>query len=161
MQYLFLGAAIVLEIIATTLLKASAGFTKLLPGLGCVIFYALCFYLFSRALLNIDLGVAYATWCAGGIVATTIISALVFGQKINLIGIISIVFMVVGCVVLNLLGWAGLCGELLIRGRGGNCCSGPGRKMFSGKINPLKPPASAGRRSRRRWRRRQSKSRPR
>ena len=74
MQYLFLGAAIVLEIIATTLLKASAGFTKLLPGLGCVIFYALCFYLFSRALLNIDLGVAYATWCAGGIVATTIIS---------------------------------------------------------------------------------------
>lgn len=57
MQYLFLGAAIVLEIIATTLLKASAGFTKLLPGLGCVIFYALCFYLFSRALLNIDLGV--------------------------------------------------------------------------------------------------------
>ena len=35
-----------------------------------MIFYALCFYLFSRALLNIDLGVAYATWCAGGIVAT-------------------------------------------------------------------------------------------
>lgn len=107
MQYLFLGAAIVLEIIATTLLKASAGFTKLLPGLGCVIFYALCFYLFSRALLNIDLGVAYATWCAGGIVATTIISALVFGQKINLIGIVSIILIVVGCVLLNLFGSAG------------------------------------------------------
>jgi len=104
MQYLFLGAAIVLEIIATTLLKASAGFTKLLPGLGCVIFYALCF---SRALLNIDLGVAYATWCAGGIVATTIISALVFGQKINLIGIVSIILIVVGCVLLNLFGSAG------------------------------------------------------
>ena len=107
MQYLFLGAAIVLEIIATTLLKASAGFTKLLPGRGCVIFYALCFYLFSRALLNIDLGVAYATWCAGGIVATTIISALVFGQKINLIGIVSIILIVVGCVLLNLFGSAG------------------------------------------------------
>ena len=55
MQYLCWGAASVLEIRATTLLKASAGFTKLLPGLGCVIFYALCFYLFSRALLNLSL----------------------------------------------------------------------------------------------------------
>ena len=44
---------------------------------------------------------------AGGIVATTIISALVFGQKINLIGIISIVLIVVGCVLLNLFGSAG------------------------------------------------------
>ena len=80
MPYVLLGAAIILEIIATTLLKASEGFTKLIPTLFCIVFYVLCFYSFSKALLNINLGVAYATWCAGGIVATTIISALIFGQ---------------------------------------------------------------------------------
>lgn len=81
MQYILLCTAIILEIIATTLLKTSEGFTKLLPAFGCIVLYICCFYAFSKALLRIDLGVAYATWCAGGIVATTIISALVFGQN--------------------------------------------------------------------------------
>ena len=65
------------------------------------------FYAFSKALLRIDLGVAYATWCAGGIVATTIISALVFGQKLNTIGVIAIVLIIAGCVILNLFGTSG------------------------------------------------------
>ncbi len=107
MHYVLLGAAIIFEIIATTLLKASEGFTKLLPASGCVIFYILCFYSFSKALLKINLGVAYATWCAGGIVATTIISAVVFGQKLNTAGIIAVVLIVTGCVILNLYGTSG------------------------------------------------------
>ena len=100
MQYILLCTAIILEIIATTLLKTSEGFTKLLPAFGCIVLY-IC------ALLRIDLGVAYATWCAGGIVATTIISALVFGQKINTIGVIAIVLIIAGCVILNLFGTSG------------------------------------------------------
>lgn len=107
MQYILLGSAIILEIIATTLLKASEGFTKLLPASGCIILYILCFYAFSKALLSIDLGVAYATWCAGGIVATTIISAVVFGQKVNTVGVIAIILIIIGCVILNLFGTSG------------------------------------------------------
>ena len=107
MQYVFLGMAIVFEIIATTLLKASEGFSKLIPAAGCVVFYILCFYSFSKALLKIDLGVAYATWCAGGIVATTVIAAVVFGQKLNTVGVIAVVMIVVGCVILNLYGTSG------------------------------------------------------
>ena len=107
MQYVLLGMAIVFEIIATTLLKASEGFSKLIPAAGCVVFYILCFYSFSKALLKINLGVAYATWCAGGIVATTIISAVVFGQKLNTAGIIAVVLIVTGCVILNLYGTSG------------------------------------------------------
>ena len=61
----------------------------------------------SKALLSIDLGVAYATWCAGGIVATTIISAAVFGQKVNTVGVIAIILIIVGCVILNLFGTSG------------------------------------------------------
>lgn len=104
MQYVLLGAAVILEIIATTLLKSSLGFTKLLPTIFCIVFYILCFFLFSKALNSIDLGVAYATWCAAGIVATAIISAVVFDQKLNIVGIIGIVLIVTGCVVLNLFG---------------------------------------------------------
>lgn len=107
MQYVLLGMAIVFEIIATTLLKASEGFSKLIPAAGCVVFYILCFYSFSKALLKIDLGVAYATWCAGGIVATTVIAAVVFGQKLNTDGVIAVVMIVVGCVILNLYGTSG------------------------------------------------------
>ena len=107
MQYVLLGMAIVFEIIATTLLKASEGFSKLIPAAGCVVFYILCFYSFSKALLKIDLGVAYATWCAGGIVATTVIAAVVFGQKLNTVGVIAVVMIVVGCVILNLYGTYG------------------------------------------------------
>ena len=107
MQYVLLGMAIVFEIIATTLLKASEGFSKLIPAAGCVVFYILCFYSFSKALLKIDLGVAYATWCAGGIVATTVIAAVVFGQKLNTVGVLAVVMIVVGCVILNLYGTSG------------------------------------------------------
>ena len=107
MQYVLLGMPIVFEIIATTLLKASEGFSKLIPAAGCVVFYILCFYSFSKALLKIDLGVAYATWCAGGIVATTVIAAVVFGQKLNTVGVIAVVMIVVGCVILNLYGTSG------------------------------------------------------
>ena len=107
MHYILLGAAIIFEIIATTLLKASEGFSKLIPDAGCVIFYVLCFYSFSKALLKINLGVAYATWCAGGIVATAVISSVVFGQKLNTIGIIAVILIVTGCVILNLYGTSG------------------------------------------------------
>lgn len=107
MQYVLLGSAIILEIIATSLLKASEGFTKLLPATCCIVLYIICFYAFSKALLSINLGVAYATWCAGGIVATTIISAVVFGQKVNMIGVFAIVLIIIGCVILNLFGTSG------------------------------------------------------
>ena len=106
MQYILLGSAVVLEIIATTLLKTSEGFSKLVPSISCIIFYVICFYCFSKALLKINLGVAYATWCAGGIVATAIISSIIFRQKLSTLGIIGIILIVAGCVILNLYGTA-------------------------------------------------------
>lgn len=104
MSYLLLGTAIILEIAATTFLKYSEGFTKLKPTAACIILYVLCFYSFSKALNGIDIGVAYATWCAGGIVATNVIAAFLFGQKLSMIGIIGIGLIVTGCVMLNLFG---------------------------------------------------------
>lgn len=104
MAYFLLAVAIVCEIIATTLLKTSNGFTVLMPSIGCAAMYICCFVAFSKALTSIDLGVAYATWCAGGIVVTSIISAVLFGEKLTTVGIIGIAFIVVGCILVNLYG---------------------------------------------------------
>lgn len=106
MAYAMLGGAIILELIATTLLKYSTGFTRLYPTLGCLVAYFVCFLLFSKALNSINLGVAYATWSAVGIVASTIISAVLFGEKLNIVGMVSVALIITGCVLLNLFGVA-------------------------------------------------------
>lgn len=106
MAYILLGCAIVLELMGTTLLKYSVGFTKLYPTIGCLVAYFLCFFLFSKALNSINLGAAYATWSAVGIVVSAIISALLFGERLNFIGIVSLVFIITGCILLNLFGVA-------------------------------------------------------
>ncbi len=106
MAYVLLGLAILLELTGTTLLKYSVGFTKLYPTIGCLFSYFLCFYLFSKALNQINLGAAYATWSAIGIVASTLISSFLFGEKLNPVGIISLVLIIAGCVILNLFGIA-------------------------------------------------------
>ena len=104
MAYILLGLAIGLELLATTLLKYSAGFTRPWPTLGCLLSYISCFYLLSKALNTINLGVAYATWSAVGIVVTSIISVALFGEKVNLTGVMSLILITSGCILLNLYG---------------------------------------------------------
>lgn len=107
MHYLLLAGAIALEIFATTQLKLSEGFTKLTPSVLSLAAYGFCFFLFSKALNRIDLGIAYATWSAVGIVATSIIAALAFGQKLTTAGIVGMGLILAGVVVVNLFGSAG------------------------------------------------------
>ena len=104
MSYLLLAFAIGLEIAATTFLKMSEGFSKLLPTLACIGAYALCYFSFSKAVMKINLGVAYATWCGIGIAATTLISFFVFQEKITGPGIFGVILILVGCIILNLYG---------------------------------------------------------
>ena len=104
MFYLYLGIAIVLEVIGSSLLALSEGFTKLLPTVASLALYGVCFYAFSKALQGIDLGVAYATWCSAGIIMTSAIAVLFFGQKLNAVGVVSVILIIAGCVLLNLFG---------------------------------------------------------
>ena len=104
--YFYLTAAIMLELAATTLLKYSEGFTKLLPTVCCCILYGFCFFSLSKALNGLNLGVAYATWCGVGIVASALISAFIFRQGLTILGILGVVLIVTGCLVLNLSGAA-------------------------------------------------------
>ena len=95
-----------IEVFASSMLEYSNGFTRPGPSLLCVCMYALSAFLLARALLEIDLGIAYATWCSLGIVATSIIAAVVFGQKLTPVGVIGVALILSGCLLVNLFGAA-------------------------------------------------------
>ena len=102
MHYLFLTLAIVGELIGTTCLKYSAGFTKLVPTLLTIAAYTVCFFFFSRALNGISLNIASAL----GIIVATLLSVFLFGEQITPMGIIGTIIVIVGVVILNLFGAA-------------------------------------------------------
>ena len=102
--YLFLTIAIASELIGTTFLKYSTGFTKLVPSIISIIAYIVCFFFLSKSLININLSIAYATWSAVGLIVTTIISTVIFKQGITLVGVIGIILITVGVIILNLFG---------------------------------------------------------
>ncbi|MFC6274136.1 DMT family transporter [Levilactobacillus tangyuanensis] len=104
MPYVYLGAAIFGELIGTNLLKAATGFTRLIPAMGAMVAYGLCFYFLSLAMKSIDLNIAYAIWAGIGIVITTVISLTIWHEPINLASIVGMGLVVVGVVVLNLYG---------------------------------------------------------
>jgi small multidrug resistance pump len=101
MRYIFLSLAIILEVIGSSFMKASDGFTKWLPSTVVVVAYISCFYFLSLTLKSIPLGVAYAIWAGLGIVLTAAVSVFIFKQKLDLPAIIGIVFIVVGVVIMN------------------------------------------------------------
>lgn len=104
MAYLYLAIAIVGELIGTTYLKYSDGFTKLWPSVISIVSYGLCFFIFSKSLQSINLSVAYATWSAVGLIVTSLISVFIFKEGITPAGIAAIVMITAGVVVLNLYG---------------------------------------------------------
>ena len=81
--WLFLVIAIVGEVIATSALKSSEGFTKLAPSAVVIIGYGIAFYFLSLVLKSIPVGVAYAVWSGLGVVIITAIAWLLHGQKLD------------------------------------------------------------------------------
>ena len=100
--WLYLGAAIVLEIIGTSLLKLSDGFEKTHWGALAIIAYSLSFWVFAPALKVIPVGVAYAIWSGAGILAITIIGVFFFEQRLQVIQYLFIALIVAGAIGLNL-----------------------------------------------------------
>ena len=101
MKYLFLALAIILEVIGSSFMKASNGFTKVIPASITIIAYIVCFFFLSQALKHIPLGIAYAIWGGLGIVLTAIISVVVFKQSLDLPAIIGIILIVSGVFVMS------------------------------------------------------------
>lgn len=94
--------AVLSEVIATTALKFSDGFTKWLPSLVTVVGYGLSFYLLSLGLKVIPLGTAYALWSGIGIVLTVIIGMVFWHEQMDWARGIGIALIIIGIIVINL-----------------------------------------------------------
>jgi len=103
MPWLFLGIAITGEVIGTTALKASHGFTKWGYGALSVASYAVSFYFLAIILKTIPIGIAYAIWSGAGVALVTFIGVVLLGQKLDLFAYLGIALIVAGVLVLNLL----------------------------------------------------------
>ncbi|MDR2401083.1 MAG: multidrug efflux SMR transporter [Deferribacteraceae bacterium] len=101
-NWLFLILAVLLEITATTALKMSGQFSKLIPSLITIAGYIGSFWFLSLSLRTVPLGVAYAVWSGLGIIALAAIGVLKFKQMIDFPAVIGIVLIVAGVFVLLL-----------------------------------------------------------
>lgn len=100
--WLYLAIAIVSEVIATSALKPSEGFTRLLPSVLVVVGYGIAFYFLSLTLRAIPIGITYAVWSGVGIALITLIGWLVFGQKLDMASLAGIGLIVSGVLVIHL-----------------------------------------------------------
>jgi small multidrug resistance pump len=101
-QWIFLSVAIVSEVIATSALKASDGFSRPWPSLVVVTGYAIAFYFLSLTLKTVPVGVAYAIWSGAGVALIALIGWAFFGQALDMPAIIGMLLIVAGVIVLNL-----------------------------------------------------------
>lgn len=102
MGWVYLVSAILLEIFATTMMKLSNGMTSLWPTVGMFIGYILCFASLAMALKTIDMSVAYAIWCALGIVLIAAIGMIFFHESFNYAKLTGLLLIVIGVITLKL-----------------------------------------------------------
>jgi small multidrug resistance pump len=93
--------AIASEIVGTTAMKLSLGFTRPLPGGIVVVSYAMSFYLLSNSLKHIPLGVAYAIWSGLGTVGIFLVGVLIWNEQFTLPRVLGILFIIVGVVLVS------------------------------------------------------------
>ncbi|MBA6419129.1 DMT family transporter [Pseudomonas neustonica] len=101
-HWFYLATAIVTEVIATSALKASEGFSKPLPSVVVVIGYLVSFYFLSLTLKTIPVGIAYAIWSGVGIVLISLVAWMLYGQKLDLPALIGMGMIMAGVMVINL-----------------------------------------------------------
>lgn len=100
--YLSLAIAIISEVIATSALRASDGFSKLIPSVLVVVGYALAFLFLSITLKSIPVGIAYAIWSGLGVVLISIVAYFLYGQTLDVPALIGMALILAGVLVLNL-----------------------------------------------------------
>ncbi|WP_425291441.1 DMT family transporter [Aquamicrobium lusatiense] len=102
LTYLYLFVAIIFEVIATTALKQTDGFTRLLPSLMTILGYALAFYFLALTLRTMPVGIVYAIWSGAGIILITAIGWLLFRQSLDLPALVGMGLIMAGVLVINL-----------------------------------------------------------
>ncbi|WP_429301595.1 DMT family transporter [Paraburkholderia sp. GAS199] len=100
--YALLAIAIVAEVIATSAMRASEGFSRFLPAAVVVVGYGIAFYCLSLTLKTIPVGIVYAVWSGAGIVLITLVAVVMYRQVPDLPAIIGLGLIIAGVAVLNM-----------------------------------------------------------
>jgi len=100
--FALLGIAIVAEVIATSAMRASEGFSRLLPSVVVVLGYGIAFYCLSLTLKSIPVGIVYAVWSGAGIVLITLVAVVLYRQIPDVPAIIGLGLIIAGVAVLNM-----------------------------------------------------------
>ena len=101
MSHFYLAIAIVAEVVATSALKSSDGFSRTLPSIIVLLGYGVSFYYLSLVLKVIPIGVAYAIWSGAGIALVTLIGLFLFDQKLDIAAMVGILLIIAGVIVMN------------------------------------------------------------
>ena len=101
--YILLVLAIIFELLSTSFLKDTNGFTRLYPSLFVLIAFCICIYLMSHTMKFVPVGITYATWSGLGIVAITIIAVFKYKQIPNIPTIIGLSLIVIGVAIVHLM----------------------------------------------------------
>lgn len=102
MSFMYLALAIISELIGSTALKMSQGFTKPQPSIMVVVGFGAAFYFLSQALLTVPLSLAYGIWSGVGTAATVLIGVFLFRESFNFTKALGIGAIIFGVVLLNL-----------------------------------------------------------
>lgn len=100
-HWAYLSIAIVAEVIGTSFLKQSAGFTRLAPSLIVGVAYLLAFYFLALTLRTMPVGIAYAVWSGVGIALIALIGFAFLGQSLDAPAMLGIGLILAGVVVIN------------------------------------------------------------
>ena len=101
--YMYLFLAIIFELLATSFLKDTYGFTRLYPSLIVVTALCICLFLMSHVMKIIPVGIVYATWAGLGIVGITIIAVIKYKQIPNIPTMIGLSLIVVGVIIVHIM----------------------------------------------------------
>lgn len=100
--YVYLAIAIAAEVIATTSMKALAGFSRPVPLLLVIVGYSLSFWMLALVVKSIPVGIAYAIWAGLGIVLVSVAAALIYGQRLDLPAALGMALIIAGVVVIQM-----------------------------------------------------------
>jgi len=104
MAYLMLATAIGLEVVGTSMLPATQGFTRIAPSVLCLSTYGLVFWLLGRIVEQLPVGVVYATWSGMGVAAIMLVGAAFLGEPLSPPKVLGAAMIIGGVVILNTTG---------------------------------------------------------
>jgi small multidrug resistance pump len=96
MVYVYLTTAIIAEVIATSALKASHEFTRLIPSLIVITGYAVAFYFMTLTIKTLPIGITYAIWSGLGIVLISIVAAIFYKEIPDIPAMIGMALIILG-----------------------------------------------------------------